>query len=277
MTRRDVVFGPRLVGTPTGRLQAAVLVKPSPNIENATPLAGEPGSVYGRALEQHAILCSTLEYFGVQTTAIAPRGPDPYEQCAADAAVAFEDGAVMMRLSALSRRGEVDRMEAEFAHIDVPLAGHITAPGFLGGNDVVLAGETAFVGVGSRGNELGRGGFAKIASAHGYRVVEVKLADGVPALRTVASAVASDTIVLAAEKVDTAAFDGFRIIAVDAAEAQAAGVLALGERHVLAEIRYRTALATMRRAGITVEAIDLYEFTKLGVTPSMLTLVLRRE
>jgi hypothetical protein len=33
----------------------------------------------------------------------------------------------------------------------------------------------------------------------------------------------------------------------------------------------------MRRAGITVEAIDLYEFTKLGLTPSMLTLALRRE
>ena len=38
-----------------------------------------------------------------------------------------------------------------------------------------------------------------------------------------------------------------------------------------------TALSIMRRAGITVEAIDLYEFTKLGLTPSMLTLALRRE
>ena len=54
-------------------------------------------------------------------------------------------------------------------------------------------------------------------------------------------------------------------------------MLALDERHVIAEIRYRTALASMRRAGITVEALDLYEFTKLGITPSMLALALRRE
>jgi hypothetical protein len=46
---------------------------------------------------------------------------------------------------------------------------------------------------------------------------------------------------------------------------------------VLADIRYRTALAQMSRQGITVESIDLYEFTKIGLTPAMLTLVLKRD
>jgi dimethylargininase len=277
MTERHVAFGPRLVSSPTGRLRAALLVRPSPNIENAAPLPGEPGTVYPRALEQHAVFCATLEYFGVEAIPVDPRGADPYEASAGDAAVAFEDGAVMMRLSALSRRAEVDRMEVEFARIDVPLAGHIDAPGLLDGTDVVLAGTTAFVGAGARGNELGRSGFEKIARSHGYRVVEVKLADGVPALRAVASAVAADTIVVGAGKADAAAFDGFKTILIDPAEAQAAGVLVLDDRHVLADIRYRTALTAMRRAGVTVEAIDLYEFGKLGMTPSMLTLALRRE
>jgi N-dimethylarginine dimethylaminohydrolase len=275
--KHHVDFGPRLVATPTGPLRGVVLARPSPEIELARPLPGEPGSVYARALEQHAVLASTLEYFGVETIAIAPRGPDPLEASVGDVAIAFEDGAVMMRLSALSRRCEVDRMESEFARIDVPLAGHISAPGLLDGNDVVLAGETAFVGVGPRGNELGRRGFAGIASTHGFRVVEVKLANDAPPLRAVAGAVSSDTIVLGPDKVDVAAFRGFRTILLERGEAQAAGVLVLDEKHVLADIRYRTALATMRRAGITVEAIDLYEFGKLGITPSMLTLVLRRE
>jgi N-dimethylarginine dimethylaminohydrolase len=148
-------------------LEAAVLVRPSPAIERATPLAGEPGAIFARALEQHDVFASTLEYFGVEVTRVVPRGPDPYEPSAADAAVVFADGAVMMRLSALSRRSEVDRMESEFACIDVPLAGHVAAPGLLDGNDVLLAGKTAFLGVGPRGNEIGRSGFAKVASAHG--------------------------------------------------------------------------------------------------------------
>ena len=161
--------------------------------------------------------------------------------------------------------------------MDVPLAGHIAAPAFLDGNDVLLAGSSAFVGVGSRGNQLGRSGFAHLARAHGYRVVEVKLGDGVPALRAVAGAVAKDTIVLGADKANPEAFDGFRTIRLELGEAQAAGVLPLDDGHVLADLRFRTALSAMERAGVTVEAIDLYEFTKLGLTPSMLTLALRRE
>jgi dimethylargininase len=275
--RRTIGFGPRLVATPTGRLQTAVMVKPSPAIEKGRPLIGEPGAVYSRALEQHHALCRTLEYFGVEAIAIEPRGDDPYETSAGDAAIPFEDGTVMMRLTEMSRRPDVDRMQSDLSRLDVPIAGHIEGPGLLDGNDVILAGQTVFIGVGTRGNQIGRAGFAALARARGFRVVEVQLAAGVAALRTVVSAVAPDTIILGADKADPAAFAGFKTVVLARGEEHAAGALLLDERHVLADIRYRTALSTMRRAGINVEAIDLYEFTKLGLTPSMLTLALRRE
>jgi hypothetical protein len=54
-------------------------------------------------------------------------------------------------------------------------------------------------------------------------------------------------------------------------------VLPIGERHVVAEMRYRTSLRALRKAGVVVESIDLYEFTKLGITPSMLVLALKRD
>lgn len=274
---RGVQYGPRLIASPTGRLRSALFVRPSRAIERAVPLIGEPGAVYERALEQHDVLRKTLEYFGVETMAIDPCETDPYESACGDAAVVFQDGAALMRLTPLSRRAEVDRMEAEFADLDVPIAGHVAAPAMLDGNDVLFVGSTAFVGVGPRGNDLGRKGFAELARAHGYRVVEVRLADGVPALRAVAGAAASDTIVIGAGKVDREAFDGFKTVVLALGEEQAAGVLPIDDGHVVAEIRFRTALHAMRDAGITVEAIDLYEFTKLGLTPSMLTLALRRE
>jgi dimethylargininase len=277
MTRTAVGFGPRLVATATGRLRSAILVRPNAGIERTGARIGEPGAIYARAFEQHDVMRSTLEYFGVETIVLGSHASDAYEVSAGDAAVVFEDGAVMMRPTAMSRRGEADRMQAELAVLDVPLAGHIASPGLLDGDDVILAGETAFIGVGSQGNEHGRAGFAKLAQSHGYRVVEVKLAPDVLALRSVASAVAEDTIVVGSDKADIAAFAGFRTIVLERGEELAAGVLCLGERHVLADVRYRTALGQMRRAGITVESIDLYEFAKLGVAPSMLALVLKRE
>jgi dimethylargininase len=272
-----VEFGPRLVATATGQLRAALLVRPSAAIEKARPLSGEPGAIYARALEQHDVLCKTLEYFGIETIVVESHGNDPYETSAGDAAIAFEDGAALMRLTPLSRRAEVDRMEAQFAKMDVPLAGHIVAPALLDGNDVILAGRTAFVGVGTRGNQLGRDGFEQLANAHGYRVIEVKLAKDVAALRGIAGAISADTIVIGTGQADLDAFAGFRTIELALGEAQAAGVLVLSDGHVIADIRFRTALAAMRRARVSVEAIDLYEFAKLGLTPSMLTLALRRE
>jgi N-dimethylarginine dimethylaminohydrolase len=142
---------------------------------------------------------------------------------------------------------------------------------------VLLAGDTAFVGVGKRGNDIGRNGFAQVARAHGYRVVEVKIDPSVPSLRAVAGTVAKDTIVLAPDRVDRSAFEGFRTIVLERGEGMAAGVIAIGERHVIADIRYRTALRVMRNAGVTVEAIDLYEFGKIGLTPSTLVLALKRD
>lgn len=277
MSKAAFDFGPRLVGSPTGTLRMAAMVKPTAAIGDARPMHGEPSAVYTRALEQHDILRKTLEYFGVQVAVFEPHGNDPYEVAVADAAVVFEDGAMIMRPTAMSRRGEATRLETELLQIDAPLAGHVVAPGLLDGGDVVLCGRTAFIGTTRRGNAVGRSGFAAIAKAHGFDVINVAVADDVPSLRSVCSAVASDTLVLAPNKVDAAAFSGFKTIELDKGEEMAAGVLTLGEHHVIADVRYRTSLQRMRKSGLVVEGIDVYDFEKAGITLSMLALALKRD
>ena len=275
--KHAATFGPRLIARPAGPLRTVAVVRPPSSIETARTMSGEPGAIYARALEQHAIFVKTLEYYGVSTIVLEPAGDDPYEAAAADAAIVFEDGALIARPTAMSRRGEAERIEAEFARLDVPLAGHIVAPGLLDGGDVLLVGTTAFVGVGRRGNGIGRSGFASVARAHGYSLVEVALADDVTSLRSIAGVVAHDTVVLGADKLDVGAFAGFKTILLERGESLAAGVLCLGEHHVLADMRYRTSLSIMRQAGLVVESIDLYEFAKIGVAPAMLALALKRD
>lgn len=266
-----------MIASATGALRAALLIKPSRSIESATPLIGEPGSVYGRALEQHASLVKTLQYFGVKTTVLEPLSDDSSVCAAADGAVVLEDGAAIMRPFAMSRRDESTRIEQRFGEIRVPIAGHVVAPGLLDGSDVLLAAGTAFVGVGKNSNPLGRAGFASIARAHGLRVVEVRLAAETRTLRSVANAVSEETIVLAPHRVDESAFAGFKTIVLEIGEELGAGVLTLGKRRVIANLRYRTTLALLAKAGISVEAIDLYDFGKIGITPSMLVLALKRD
>jgi dimethylargininase len=160
---------------------------------------------------------------------------------------------------------------------DIPIAGHIAAPGLIDGSDVLMAGNTAFIGVAKRNNALGRSGFAQIAKAHGFNVVEVRLAETVPSLRAVAGIVAADEVVLApSDRVDHAAFSGFKVHVAARDDEFGAGVLNLGDRHVLADIRFPRVIDMLRKAGTTVEAIDLYDFARVGLTPSMLVADVKR-
>ncbi len=271
-----VRYGPRLIAHPTGTLRAAVLVKPTAELESLPPLQGEPGAIFKRAVEQHDVLASTLRYYGVDVTVIDAPDRAPLACAAADLAVCFEHGAVIMRPSSLERRAEVDLLEAELTKMDVPIGGHIATPGLLDGTDVLLAGNTAFIGRTKRSNAIGRAGFAEVARANGYEPIEVSVDDSVRSLRSVVNAVASDTLVIAPNRVDRAAFSGFNLLSVELGQELAAGVFALGERRVIGDLRYRPSFPMLHGNHIAVEAIDLYDFGKVGLVPSSLILSIKR-
>lgn len=272
-----LTYGPRLVAQPTGALRAAVLVAPTPSIENARPLHGELNAIYSRARAQQEILAKTLRYFGCEVTMLESQSTDPYACAVADAATVFENGAVMMRPGAMTRRPESAWLEAQFVQRDIPIAGHIAAPGLLDGSDVLLVGRTAFIGVSDRSNALGRSGFAQIAKAHGFAVREVELREPSAPLRALAGAVSADSVVLAPQSsIDHRAFDGFTIFTAPLGHERGAGVLTIGEHHVLANVRYPDVIDTLRRGGVVVEAIDLHDFGRVGITPSMLAVDLKR-
>lgn len=270
-------YGPRLIAAPTAALRAAVVVLPTPAIEMARPLPGEPNALYTRALAEQRVLVKRLRDFRCEVTELDSGSGDPFACAVVDAAIVFENGAVMMRPSAMTRRMEVAWLEDQFVKHDIPIAGHISAPGLIDGSDVLMAGTTAFIGMSSRSNALGRNGFAQIARAHGFTAVQVPLAAGVQTLRAVAGVVAHDAVVLAApDLIDHAAFAGFKVVAAAKGDELGAGVLNLGEHHVLADIRFPRVIDMLRKSGTTVEVIDLYDFARISIAPSMLVADIKR-
>jgi hypothetical protein len=107
-------------------------------------------------------------------------------------------------------------------------------------------------------------------------MVEVPLASEVQRLRSVAAFVDRGVIVLGTRVVDRAPFAGLEVIEAPYGEENGAGVLAIGGRRVIANVRFRTMFEVLRRARIAVDAIDLWELGKVGATPSTLTLALKR-
>ena len=271
-----VQFGPHLISSPAGMLRRALIVMPSPAIENAVPIQGEPGAIHSRACAQLNVLAKTLRFVGCDLIELQSHSADPRASAAVDAAVVFESGAAMLRPSSPARRPDVAWLEKEFEKHDVPIAAHISAPGLLDGSDVVLAGKTAFIGVSARSNALGRAGFARVATAHGFSVVEVRLAANVPSLRSVFGVLSDDALVIAPERLDRAAFPGFKTIAVERGDELGAGVLNVGPHHVIADVRFPRVINALRASGTRVEAIDVYDFERIGLTPSTLAIDLKR-
>lgn len=271
-----VEFGPHLVASPAGTLRRALVVMPARAIEDARPLPGEPNAVELRARNELAVLAKTLRYFGCDVVELQTVSADPLASSVVDLAVVFESGAALLRPYSMKLRSEVNWIEHEFEKLDVPIAGHVEGPGLLNGSDVVVAGKRAFIGVSSRSNAFGRNAFARIAQAHGIAPIEVQLDPSVPSLRSVCGVLSDTQLVIAAEKLDREAFRDFSIISVPRGDELGAGVLNIGERHVIADVRFPRVLDALREIGVRVEAIDLYDFGRIGLTPSSLVLDLKR-
>jgi dimethylargininase len=282
------VVTPKLFEAPyvthdAGVLAGAVVLRPTTAVDRLVPIQGEPSPIGERAIDQHAILVRTLRDRGVEVTVLEPLLGRSGEPCIGDCAVMLGSGAIVTRPSAVERRAETAAVDAVLAQLGIPVLGHITAPGLLDGGDVAVAGEIVYVGVPragaglrSRSNALGRAQLGALVSAQGLTLVEIALAPAVLRLRNVLSFVARDMAVVAPNRVDVAALAGVQLVEVPLGEEYAAGVLTLGERRVLTNVRFRETLLRFKAAKIAVEAIDLWEFGKAGAGPFSLVLATKR-
>jgi dimethylargininase len=266
-------------------LRAAIVFAPTPELSHLAPLQSEPNSIAERAREQFGIFTGRLAAAGVRTIEAASSALSPF---GADGAVVFPEGAFLMRPSDVRGRGAMAALETMLGDAGVPIVGRIEAPGLLDGGDVLFSGTTLYLGVTAarqaetgvpfvtRGNALGRAQLAAYARAKNIAVVDVAMASEVRRLRSVASLVDAKTIVVASGLLDASAFAGLDRIDVPRGEDYAAGVLALGNRRVLENLRFRETLPRLRASKRIVDAIDLWEFGKVGATPSSMVLALKR-
>jgi len=273
----------------SGALRAVFVVPPSAALAAVAPTHGESNAIVERAFEQFELFAARLRAFGVKVIRLETPSPSPLASLAADCAVVFEEGAFMMRPSDLTRRAAVAGVEAALASASVPIVGRIEAPGLLDGGDVLLGPDAVFMGVATRrqaetgipgfahGNAFGREQLAAYAATKGRKTVDVAMAAEVRRLRSVASFVDAETILYAAGLLDGAAFAGLRTIVAPRGEDYGAGVLTLGPRRVLTNLRFRETIPLLRKAKLFVDAIDLWEFGKVGATPSTLALALKRD
>lgn len=218
---------------------------------------------YPRAVAQHEDYCDALRELDVEVRVLPADAAYPDCVFVEDTAIVLDELAIITRPGAASRRGETSVMAEALAPLRTLVT--IEAPGTIDGGDVLHLGRTLYIGRSDRTNDDAIAQVAKLVQPHGYEVVPVTF-HGALHLKTAATRVSEDSLVINPEWVDRSIFRGFRTIACHPDEPFAANALMIGPT-VIGSAQYPRTLDRLQRVA-SVMAIDSTELAKAegGVT-----------
>ena len=217
-----------------------------------------------RAVRQHQEYVATLAEAGcaIHRLPATPELPDGV--FVEDTALVLDELAVITRPGAASRRAETGSVATALKSFR-PLR-RIGGPGTLDGGDVLRSGRSLFVGLSERTTAAGAAELARMVAPAGYEVRMVPV-HGCLHLKSAVTEVGDATLLINPEWVDPAAFEGFRLIAVDPDEPFAANALRIGTLVIHAAAFPRTT-RLLRAGGFEVREVEADELAKAegGVT-----------
>ena len=237
----------------------ALLRRPASSAADGLTTAEEGRPDLERTRRQFDAYALALADAGVALTILDPLPAHPDAHFVEDVAVVVPGAVVLTRPGAPSRRGEVEAIAPILRERHEVVA--IEAPGTLDGGDVLLVGDTAFVGHSSRTNEAGIEQFAAIVGARGLRCVAVPVGEGLH-LKSNVNAIDADTLVLTARFAAHGAFEGFARVVTAPGEEYAANVLAVNGRLFVPSGHPETT-RRLRDHGAAVVELDTSEFRKM--------------
>lgn len=217
-----------------------------------------------RARTQHAAYVSALCDHECRVITLPGADDLPDSVFVEDTAVVLDEIAIITRPGAPSRRAEVAAVAAELArHRTVT---RMQPPATLDAGDVLRIGRTLFVGASSRTGSDGIAALRSAAEPFGYRTVPVALT-GCLHLKTAATAIAADRLLVNPRWVDSGAFGNVQCIEVAAHEPFAGNALLVGD-HVIYPAAFPATCERLLSAGIAVHTVDVSELAKAegGVT-----------
>jgi dimethylargininase len=240
--------------------------------ECVTERRPEPPLDVDTARSQHDSYVRLLEASGFSVRSIPPDDDHPDCCFVEDTAVVVDDVALLTRPGHPSRAGEVAAVGAALRElVEVE---EMAEPATLDGGDVLQVGSTVFVGVGARTNREGFESLRRLAAARGRRVVAVETR-GVLHLKSAATALDDDTVLVDVRAVPTSVFEGLRVVEVPVSDGNAANVVRLADGAILAASHQDGTALLLSDAGYRVVTTDVGEFARADGGLTCLSIRLR--
>ncbi|HEY3203604.1 MAG TPA: arginine deiminase-related protein [Thermoanaerobaculia bacterium] len=250
----------------------AIVRPPPPNFAEGLTTARLGAPALEKALEQHEEYCEALRRCGLTLIRLEADPDHPDSTFVEDTAVLTPRRAILTRLGAASRRGEVESIGKELGRC-YPSCERIRAPGTVDGGDVCEAGDHFFIGISKRTNEEGAGQLADLLRRDGYDScsVDIREIEGILHLKSGLAHLGADRLAVIDALADHEAFRSYDLLRVDPAEAYATNCVSVNE-FVLVAAGYPRLETAVRNLGNRVIVLEMSEFQKMDGGLSCLSL-----
>lgn len=235
----------------------------------SSPELGKPD--YEKALRQHASYIEALKQCGVEVTVLPADDRFPDSCFVEDTAVLTEKCAVISNPGAPTRTKETEAMVPVIRQFyPEECIEYIKAPGTMEGGDVMMVGDTFYIGRSARTNEEGIRQFGEILGKYGYKVVEVPL-EKVLHLKTGVNYLENNNMLVSGEFVTKPEFASYKRYEIPEEEAYAANCIWVNGT-VLVPAGFPAVEKMVREMGYEVILVDTSEFRKIDGGLSCLSL-----
>ena len=211
-----------------------------------------------RAQAEHEAYEAELRALGCRVIPLPATHDLPDAVFVEDTAVVVDEVGVLTRPGAPSRRPEIASMAAVLARFRELRT--IEAPATLDGGDVLVLGREVFVGLSRRSNAAGVAQLGVALAPFGYTVRGLPVT-GALHLKTAATRVGPDMVLLNPRWVDASAFAGWRTVEVHPDEPWAGNALEVNGT-VLAAAAFPRTNERLTALGVTVRPIEAGELAK---------------
>jgi dimethylargininase len=248
----------------------AIVRRPAHSLVNGIsdhPELGLPD--YSLALRQHDAYIAALERCGLAVEVLPAWEEYPDSCFVEDVAVCTRKFALITRPGAASRAGEIAGIQAVLARHYKTIE-QIVAPGTVEGGDVMMVGDTYYIGLSARTNAEGAARFIAHLERHGYKGQTVVMPPTLH-LKTGTSYMEDNILLVDQAFAGYQEFSRFDRIQVAPEETYAANCLRINDYVIVPSGHPRT-LAALQAKGLATIQLDMSEYRKIDGGLSCLSL-----
>ncbi len=235
-------------------------------------LRADPAAVpdFERVCAEHAAYVAALRAAGLGVETLPPLEEFPDSVFVEDPALAFPEGAILLRPGAVSRRGEAAELrpvlERRFGQV-LELQGDE----FADGGDVLVTPEHVFIGLSARTSRRGAEALSGKLAQFGRKARIAETPGSILHFKTASSLLDEETVLTTQTMADSRIFEGFRVVVVPADEEPAANALRVNDTVLIGDNFPRTA-DLLAGQGLNVRPLPVADIGKLDAGLSCMSL-----